>query len=205
MLSARILKPFFLSYIPSELPNTLCPVAEFYTPVPPRKFEEHGLSYEQWKSVLHLSTRWGFASIRKLALKLIYPPTSFDRLILARTYNVDHWVLPALSALCQRTKSISLKEARQMDTEDFVVVATVREEISNRPFGGTSRTTEIKGRIEAAQVRMVAHLVNDDDSAADLESEADEKESPKDAVTGIGAKADSYNGTINTAVAVPPK
>jgi hypothetical protein len=180
----------------------IAPSPSFYTPVPARNFEEHGLSYEQWKSVLHLSTRWGFASLRKLALKAIDPPTSFDRLLLARTYSVDHWVLPALSALCERKKPISLKEARQMDMEDVVLVATVREEIRTR--GPFVDTTEIKHQIEAAQARMVAHLPNDDDSAVDSESEADE-ESPKEAVTGIGAKADSYNGTKNIAVAIPPK
>jgi hypothetical protein len=207
MSSARILKLFFLFYIPSEFPNTLCPVTEVYTPVPARNFEEHGLSYEQWKSVLHLSTRWGFASLRKLALKSIYPPTSFDRLLLARTYSVDHWVLPALSALCERKKTISLKEARQMSTEDLVLVTTVREEIrAEVPFVDT---TEIKRRIEAAQVRMVAHLCNDDDSVVDSENEADERESLKGEVPGIGAKVDvevdSYNGTKNIPVAVPPE
>ncbi|KAI0295233.1 hypothetical protein BC826DRAFT_1008976, partial [Russula brevipes] len=34
----------------------------------PTNFCLYDLSYEQWRSVIHLSTRWGFASIRKLAL-----------------------------------------------------------------------------------------------------------------------------------------
>jgi len=169
----------------------------------PENFEEPGLSYEQWKSVLHLSTRWGFASLRKLALKSIYPPTSFDRLLLARTYSVDHWVLPALSTLCERTKPISLKEARQMDMEDVVLVATVREEIRKR--GPSVDTTEIQRRIEAAQVRMATHLSNDDDFPGDSESEAEERVSLKGELTGIGAKEDSYNGTENIAGAIPPK
>ena len=94
-----------------------------------RDFEAHALAYGQWKSVLHLSTRWGFASLRKLALKAINPPTPHDRLMLARTYSVDYWVLPALTALCSRTHPLSLEEARQMSMEDVVLVATVREEI----------------------------------------------------------------------------
>lgn len=89
-----------------------------------------------------------------------------------------------------------------MDMEDVVLVATVREEIRTRgPFVDTT----IKDRIQAAQDRMVAHLANDDDFAVDSESEADEKVPLKGAVTGIGAKADSYNGTKNTAVAILPK
>ena len=94
-----------------------------------RNFEAHELSYEQWKSVLHLSTRWGFDSLRKLAIKSIKPPTSYDQLVLARTYSVEQWVLPALSVLCSRALPLSLDEARQMDIEDVVLVAAVREEI----------------------------------------------------------------------------
>ena len=199
MSSARILKLFSLSFIQSELPNPLCPVSEFYTPVPARNFEEHDLSYERWKSVLHLSTRWGFTSLRKLALQSINPPTSFDRLLLARTYSVDDWVLPALSALCERTKPIGLKEARQMSPEDIVLVTNIREEIRmRRPFVDT---TEIKDRIETAQVRIVAHLTSDNDSAVDSENEADERESLKGAVT---AKVDSYLGKKNITVPIPP-
>ncbi|KAI9465230.1 hypothetical protein BJY52DRAFT_1164882, partial [Lactarius psammicola] len=95
----------------------------------PANFGVHELTYEQWKSVLHLSTRWGFASLRKLALKSIKPPTSHDQFILARTYSIDHWVLPALTALCERTLPLSLDEALQMSMEDVILVATVREEV----------------------------------------------------------------------------
>jgi hypothetical protein len=87
-----------------------------------------------------------------------------------------------------------------MDMEDVVLVATVREEIRTR--GPFVDRTEIKGRIEAAQVRMVA---NNDDFAADSESEADERVSLKGEVTGIGAKADNYNDTKNIAGVTPPK
>jgi hypothetical protein len=100
-----------------------------------RNFEAHELSYEQWKSVLHLSTRWEFASLRNL--KSIRPPTSHDQLVLARTYWVDEWVLPALTALCSRTLPLSLDEARQMDIEDVILVAAVREESVVVHFGLT--------------------------------------------------------------------
>ncbi|KAF8270199.1 hypothetical protein EI94DRAFT_1571952 [Lactarius quietus] len=95
----------------------------------PQSFEAHELTYEQWKSVLHLSSCWGFASLRNLALKSITPPTSHDQLVLARTYSVDQWVLPALTALCLRKLPLSLDEALQMSMEDVVRVATVREEV----------------------------------------------------------------------------
>ncbi|KAF8504683.1 hypothetical protein F5888DRAFT_774080 [Russula emetica] len=122
----------------------------------PENFEQHDLSYEEWKSVLHLSTRWDFASIRRLALNNIQPPTPYDRLLLARTYSVDDWVIPALSALCEREASLSLDEARQMDIEDVVLVATVREDVRGRNI--QVHAAGILRRVEAAQARKLVHV-----------------------------------------------
>jgi len=118
-----------------------------------RDFEENRFSYEQWKSVLHLSTCWGFASIRKLALRSIEPPTAHDQLLLARTYSVDEWVVPALSALCERTKPLTLSEARQMSIEDVVLVSTVREDIRSHMLQVDA--AEIPLRVEAEQLRTL--------------------------------------------------
>ena len=115
-----------------------------------RDFEGNNFSYEEWKSVLHLSTRWDFCSIRRLALGSINPPTAHDRLLLARTYSVDDWVTPALSALCERTAPLSLSEARQMSIEDVVLVSTVREDIRNHALQVDS--AEIPLRVEAEQL-----------------------------------------------------
>jgi hypothetical protein len=122
-------------------------------------FETQELTYEQWKSVLHLSTRWGFASLRNLALKSIKPPTSHDQLVLARTYSVDQWVLPALTALCSRSLPLSLDEARQMNMEDVILVATVREEIRD----GALRVdvADIPRCVEAAQAGKLKRPVGD--------------------------------------------
>jgi len=115
---------------------------------------------------------------------------------------VDDWVLPALSALCERTKHINLKEARQMNIEDVVLVTTVREE--TRGLGPFLDTTGFKRRIEAAQVRMVAHVENDDDDSVSSESEADEWE-PLHPSTKIGtsttAKEGEDDGILEVAVA----
>ena len=126
-----------------------------------RNFEESDLSYEEWKSVLHLSTRWGFASLRKRALSSIEPPTPHDRLLLARTYSVNDWVVPALSALCERTTPLTLSEARQMSIEDVVLVSTVREHIRGCMLQVDS--AEISLRVEAEQLialgsKIPAHL-----------------------------------------------
>ena len=100
--------------------------------------------------MLHLSTRWSFASIRKLVLRSIEPPTAHDRLLLARTYSVDEWVVPALSALCERTRPLTLSEARRMSIEDVVLVSTVREDIRNCTL--QIDAAEIPLRVEAEQL-----------------------------------------------------
>ena len=123
-------------------------------------FEAHELSYEQWKSVLHLSTRWGFASLRKLALKSITLPTPHDQLVLARTYSVDEWVLPALTALCERTFPLSLDEAREMRMEDVILVATVREEIRGGAFQVDA--ADVPRYIEGAQAGKMKRPVDPD-------------------------------------------
>ena len=149
-----------------------------------RNFEGHELSYEQWKSVLRLSTRWGFASLRKLALKSIRPPTSHDQLVLARTYSVEEWVLPALTALCSRSLPLSLDEARQMDMEDVILVAAVREEIR----GGALRVdaADIPRHVEMAQSnRLVSKVYSDK-----LESGSTGQE--------LGSTMDPVSKSVNT-------
>jgi hypothetical protein len=82
-----------------------------------------------------------------------------------------------------------------MSIEDVMLIATVREEIrSLRPF------VEIERRIEAAQLDMAFHVKNDDVSSGGSESGAAERELPKEAMAGTGAKADSYNGTKEVVV-----
>jgi len=170
----------------------------------PENFDEHSLSYEQWRSVLHLSTRWGFASLRKLALRSVKPPTPCDQLLLARTYGVDHWVLPALSALCERTIPINLQEARQMSVEDIVLVATVREDICNH-----GSRTEIPSRIEEAQARISEATRNDTFPASikwrgAVESWKPEPDSIVAVTTGPVAEADGDAGS-KTAVTTSPE
>ena len=125
--------------------------------------------------MLHLSTRWDFASIRRLALGSIKSPTPHDRLLLARTYSVDDWVIPALSALCERTAPLSLSEARQMSIEDVVIVSTVREDIRGHAL--QVDLAEIPLRVEAEQLgtlglEIPVHLCfpkGEASSTADLE------------------------------------
>ena len=86
-----------------------------------------------------------------LALRSIEPPTVYDRLVLARTYAVDHWIVPALTALCERTVPLRLDEARGMSMEDVILVATVREDIRGQAIHWGVSPAEISSRVEAMQ------------------------------------------------------
>ena len=93
----------------------------------------------------HVSTQWDFASIRRLALNNIQPPTPHNQLLLARTCSVDHRVISALCALCKRSAPLSLNEARQMDLEDVVLVATMQEDIRSNTL--QVNATEVLRRV----------------------------------------------------------
>ena len=198
--NARILRRFSLSYILSESvkPSALSPDFILLT----RNFDEHDLSHDQWRSVLHLSSIWGLTSLRKLALKSMDPPNACERLLLARKYNIDDWILPALSALCERRLPLSLEEARQMDIEDVVLVATVREDIRDNKL--PVNVAGISRQIKITQTRMLLlHGESGDDSLVDPEENAAEKQRLKQAVTDSSAEGNSRDRAEKEVVATP--
>ena len=83
-------------------------------------------TFEEWSAILDLSTRWGFASIRDLAIRCIRPDP-LQKLVLARKNDIDMWIQPALLELCLRPQPLSLEEARLMDFEDVILVGSVRQ------------------------------------------------------------------------------
>lgn len=113
-----------------------------------------------------------------MALESIEPPTPYDRLLLARKYEVDHWVIPALTALCERTVPLSLDEARGMNLEDVVLVATIREDIFR--FGVSA--AEIPRRVEAMQAGVFVRTVGDVSLASSMRGVTEQ---------GLGSTIDS--------------
>jgi hypothetical protein len=107
--------------------------------------EEH--SFEELSSILDLSTRWGFTSIRESAIRRLKPPTPHQRLILGRKCGVDQWIPLALQELCERPQALTPDEARLMDVEDVVLVGSVREKVRSRKI--TVKSVGIRDHIEA--------------------------------------------------------
>jgi hypothetical protein len=102
--------------------------------------EEH--SFEELSSILDLSTRWGFASIRELAIRCLDPPTPLERLILGQKYGIDQWIPSALQELCERPQPLTPDEARLMDFEDVVLVGSVREKVRKQTLIVNSKRIE---------------------------------------------------------------
>ena len=86
-------------------------------------------SFEELSSILDLSTRWGFASIREMAIRCLKPPTPLRRLILGRKYAIEQWILPALQELCERPLPLAPDEACLLNIEDVALVGSVRESV----------------------------------------------------------------------------
>ena len=110
-------------------------------------------------------------------MQSIEPPNAFEQLVTARNCGVDDWILPALSALCERRLPLSLEEARQMDIEDVVLIATVREEIRNN--GLPIDTARIPRHIE----RILGHAASEDVPPANSENDAAAPDSPDEVLT----------------------
>ena len=108
-------------------------------------------TFEQWSAILDLSTRWGFTSIRDLAIRCIRPSDPLKKLVLARKNNIDTWIQPALLELCIRPQPLSLEEARLMDFEDVILVGSVRQTARSSTL--TVESTGIRNCIQAWQKR----------------------------------------------------
>ncbi len=115
---------------------------------------------------------------------------------------MDHWIVPALTALCERTAPLSLDEARGMNIEDVVLIATIREDIFR--FGVSA--AEIPRRVEAMQAEVLVRVAGDDVSLASSTSGVAEQGpgSTVNATVSSDLEVRSCNGT-KTAVIEPVK
>jgi hypothetical protein len=83
---------------------------------------------DEWTSVLHLASKWGFESICSLALRELLPLASpVDKIVLGRKYGFDDWLTPAFVAVCARAEPLSLAEAEKMSNGDVTRIFQARE------------------------------------------------------------------------------
>lgn len=101
---------------------------------------EDNISLEEWVSVLKLSSMWGFATARTLAITNLsqMPMGPIEKIILAKHHDVSQWLVPALNELAQREAPLDMRDASQLEPVvgwDFILkVAQVREKLSQPTF-----------------------------------------------------------------------
>ncbi|OCH84254.1 hypothetical protein OBBRIDRAFT_799251 [Obba rivulosa] len=95
----------------------------------PHYDSEDSLTLNQWVSVLNLSTMWRFDRLRAIAIRklsvLLDDP--IQRIVLAKTYHVTEWLVPALNALARRAETLQPADVEQIGVDYALKVAAVRE------------------------------------------------------------------------------
>jgi hypothetical protein len=100
---------------------------------------------DEWTSVLHLSHRWNFASIRSLAIKELSVITlPVDRIVLGHAYGIGGWLLPAYQTLCERDEWLSDEEGRCLGIDHVLKIIRARVAIrAKAPILDSSTCTSI--------------------------------------------------------------
>lgn len=98
---------------------------------------------EGWATVLHLSTLWGFKSIRELAIRSLATIGScVDKVVFGHKYDVEEFLLPGYTELCQRDKSLTFEEGRRIGLKYVITIAHARQELQlqhcSRSLAGTA-------------------------------------------------------------------
>ncbi|KAK7052849.1 Zinc resistance conferring protein [Paramarasmius palmivorus] len=88
-------------------------------------------SMEEWISVLSLSTRWDFNTLRDLSITRLTPMVQdpAEQIVLGHQYDVVDWLVPAYTALCERREPLTLEEGRKLGVDLVVMIGQVRDKI----------------------------------------------------------------------------
>jgi hypothetical protein len=101
--------------------------------LPLRSFDTHKPhTPEEWTSVLHLSTRWEFDSVRRIAIRELerYPLSPIDKIRLSREFDIaTPWTLKAYTELCERPEALSVQEALSLGLQVTVRISQIRERL----------------------------------------------------------------------------
>ncbi|EIN06749.1 hypothetical protein PUNSTDRAFT_136585 [Punctularia strigosozonata HHB-11173 SS5] len=89
------------------------------------------LTIQEWLVVLELATMWEFAGIRVRAIEalLVLPMDPVEKVTVGFQYDIkdERWLPPALKALVERPKCLTLEEGVKLGLECVIKLAQVRE------------------------------------------------------------------------------
>ncbi|KDQ50882.1 hypothetical protein JAAARDRAFT_141290 [Jaapia argillacea MUCL 33604] len=106
----------------------------------PRLYSRHDITtYEEWSSILELSSMWNFEEIKDLAIENLsssteqgsLAPSPVTRILLGQKYDVPLWVAWGVTDLVKRSEPLTIEEAQALGMESTLKIARVRE--NHRP------------------------------------------------------------------------
>ncbi|KAJ3823241.1 hypothetical protein F5880DRAFT_1507122 [Lentinula raphanica] len=100
----------------------------------PRNFNTHpgALSLSQWEAVLRLSKRWGMDQTKMHAVVAIERLSDVDpveKIVLARTYNIQSWLAPAFNDILQRSQSLTESDVEKLGIPTAVSLISLRDRL----------------------------------------------------------------------------
>jgi hypothetical protein len=98
---------------------------------------------EEWLSVLKLSTLWRFKELRTKALNRLsqIQIDPVDKVILARDYGVEGWLVEGYTELVKRDEGLSSEARRRLGYETALQLYVKREDTYKRGLEKTQRTS----------------------------------------------------------------
>ncbi|KAJ3573832.1 hypothetical protein NP233_g2178 [Leucocoprinus birnbaumii] len=88
------------------------------------------LILNEWLLVLELSKMWDMGRVRSTAINHLVPDLEDDpsyRWKLAKQYDIEDWIQPALDKLIRRNESLGLRDLQFLDLDTVLRIAAVRE------------------------------------------------------------------------------
>ncbi|KZP04903.1 hypothetical protein FIBSPDRAFT_1054391 [Athelia psychrophila] len=105
----------------------------------PRNYGDFEAStIEEWSAILRLSDKWGFETVKNLAVSKIAPMASpIDMIVLGRRYSIDSsHLVDAYDDICLRPAPLTLEEGNRVGMEDVIKIMAIRQEfdLGSRTF-----------------------------------------------------------------------
>ncbi|KDQ59056.1 hypothetical protein JAAARDRAFT_651278 [Jaapia argillacea MUCL 33604] len=124
----------------------------------PSRFDKNDAStFEEWSSILHLATKWGYESIRSLAIREIFPLCSpIDKIVLGREYDISDWLRDAYILVCERREPITLEEARRLGLEEVVKISKALHELCASPVEFILSRSEVEEMVDQVLLDLPA-------------------------------------------------
>lgn len=121
------------------------------------RYRYGGQSKETWLVIITLATRWGFDSMRELAIRQLerYSMSPVDRIALYKEYQIDKKLLiPSYIDLCKSPTLPSPADAQRLQLETILRIADARERALLRAAenGCVSPTSSVLENDELARI-----------------------------------------------------